>query len=110
VKDLPHGRLRREGPAPRHAAGPFGFELGPFSAGRTHVMYAAKAGDAARLRWLLARGGAAGAKGLGGADGAVLGDPGGARGDGAGAAGTGDCATPLYAPATWATWRWCGSC
>ena len=34
VKDLPHGRLRQEGPAPQHAAGPFGFERGPFSAGR----------------------------------------------------------------------------
>ena len=56
VKDLPHGRVRQEGPAPRLAAEPFGFERGPFSAGRTHVMYAAQAGDAARLRWLIARG------------------------------------------------------
>ena len=48
VKDLPHGRVRREGPAPQHAAEPFGFERGPFSAGRTHVMYAAQAGKAAR--------------------------------------------------------------
>ena len=56
VKDLPHGRVRREGPARRGAAVPFGFERGPFSAGRTHVMYAARAGDVARLAWLLARG------------------------------------------------------
>jgi len=56
VKDLPHGRARREGPARQHAVEPFGFELGPFSAGRTHMMYAAQAGDAARLRWLIARG------------------------------------------------------
>jgi hypothetical protein len=50
VKDLPHGRVRQG------AAVPFGFEGGPFSAGRTHVMYAAQAGDVARLTWLLARG------------------------------------------------------
>jgi hypothetical protein len=56
VKDLPHGRARQEGPAPRHAAEPFGFERGPFSAGRTHVMYAAQAGLTARLVWLIARG------------------------------------------------------
>jgi hypothetical protein len=56
VKDLPHGCARQEGPARQYAEEPFGFELGPFSAGRTHVMYAAQAGDAARLRWLIARG------------------------------------------------------
>jgi hypothetical protein len=56
VKDLPHGRARQEGPAAEDAEEPFGFDLGPFSAGRTHVMYAAQAGDAARLRWLIARG------------------------------------------------------
>ena len=56
VKDLPHGCVRREGPALQHAAEPFGFERGPFSAGRTHVMYAAQAGAVARLRWLIARG------------------------------------------------------
>jgi ankyrin repeat protein len=56
VKDLPHGRARQEGPAAEDAEEPFGFELGPFSAGRTHMMYAAQAGDAARMRWLIARG------------------------------------------------------
>jgi len=56
VKDLPHGCARKEGPARQHAAGPFGFDLGPFSAGRTRVMFAAQAGDVARLRWLIARG------------------------------------------------------
>ena len=45
VKDLPHGRVRREGPARQGAAAPFGFERGPFSAGRTHQIYAAQAGD-----------------------------------------------------------------
>ncbi len=53
VKDLPHGCVRREGPAPQRATEPFGFER---PALRTHVMYAAQAGDVARLRWLLARG------------------------------------------------------
>ena len=53
VKDLPHGCARREGPAPQGATGPFGFER---PALRTHVMYAAQAGDAVRLRWLIARG------------------------------------------------------
>ena len=111
VKDLPHGRVVREGPARRGAAVPFGFERGPFSAGRTHVMYAAQAGDVARLTWLLARGArlelkdwagkkcavaagagrAAGAKGLAGKNCAVLGCAGGARGDGAGAARAGRC-------------------
>ena len=56
VKDLPHGCVRREGPARWDAEEPFGFDLGPCSAGRTHVMYAAQAGLAARLRWLIARG------------------------------------------------------
>ena len=56
VKDLPLGRVVREGPTRRGATVPFGFDLGPFSAGRTHVMYAAQAGDVARLAWLLARG------------------------------------------------------
>ena len=55
IKDLPHGRVRREGPATRFEP-PFGFERGPFSAGRTHLMYAAQAGDVPRLTWLLARG------------------------------------------------------
>jgi ankyrin repeat protein len=55
VKDLPHGRVRQEGPA-RQFYRTFGCELGPFSAGRTHVMYAAQAGLAARLQWLIARG------------------------------------------------------
>ena len=56
VKDLPHGRARQEGPALRDATKPFGIDLGPFSAGRTRLMYAAQAGDVARLAWLLARG------------------------------------------------------
>ena len=56
VKDLPHGRARREGPAAEDAGAPFGFDRGPSSAGRTHLMYAAQAGDVARLTWLLARG------------------------------------------------------
>ena len=56
VKDLPHGRVVREGPAAQGATEPVGYERGPFSAGRTHVMYAAQAGDVARLKWLLARG------------------------------------------------------
>ena len=56
VKDLPHGRVRREGPARQGDAEPFGIEGGPFSAGRTHLMYAAQAGDVARLAWLMARG------------------------------------------------------
>jgi hypothetical protein len=34
VKDLPLGRVRREGPARRGAAVPFGIERGPCSAGR----------------------------------------------------------------------------
>ena len=58
VKDLPHGRVRREGPAEQGAAG-FCCERGPFSAGRTHLMYAARAGDVARLArgcWRGARG------------------------------------------------------
>ena len=50
VKDLPHGCVRQEGPAAEGAEEPFGFEWGPFSAGRTHVMFAAQAGDAERLR------------------------------------------------------------
>ena len=37
VKDLPHGRVVREGPARRGAPKPFGFDRGPFSAGRTHL-------------------------------------------------------------------------
>ena len=56
VKDLPHGRVVREGPAWQGAVVPFGIDLGPFSAGRTHLMYAAQAGNVARLKWLLARG------------------------------------------------------
>jgi len=56
LKDLPHGRARQEGPAVQGATEPFGFDHGPFSAGRTRVMYAAQAGDVARLRWLIARG------------------------------------------------------
>jgi ankyrin repeat protein len=56
VKDLPHGRVRREGPAAMNDDAPFGFDRGPSSAGRTHLMYAAQAGDVARLTWLLARG------------------------------------------------------
>jgi hypothetical protein len=56
VKDLPHGRVRQEGPALVHCSLPFWCERGPFSAGRTHLMYAAQAGDVARLTWLLARG------------------------------------------------------
>jgi hypothetical protein len=56
VKDLPHGRVVREGPARQGDAEPFGLERGPFSAGRTHVMFAAQAGGVARLAWLLARG------------------------------------------------------
>ena len=56
VKDLPHGRVRQEGPALEDADEPFGCERGPFSAERTHLMYAAQAGDVARLTWLLARG------------------------------------------------------
>ena len=56
LKDLPHGRARQEGPAVQGATEPFGFDHGPFSAGRTRVMYAAQAGEVARLRWLLARG------------------------------------------------------
>ena len=56
VKDLPHGRVRREGPAAQGATKPFGFQRSPLSARRTHVMYAARAGDVARLTWLLARG------------------------------------------------------
>ena len=56
VKDQPHGCVRLEGPAPRYATTPFAFDLGPFSARRTHVMSAAQAGNAARLRWLIARG------------------------------------------------------
>jgi hypothetical protein len=56
LKDLPHGRARREGPAVQGATEPFGFDHGPFSARRTRVMYAAQAGDVARLRWLIARG------------------------------------------------------
>ncbi len=55
VKDLPHGTLRREGPARRWLPD-FGREAGPFSMARTHLMYVAQAGDVARLRWLLARG------------------------------------------------------
>ena len=55
VKDLPHGTLRREGPSREwHPA--FGREAGPFSVARTRLMYAAQAGNVARLRWLLARG------------------------------------------------------
>ena len=42
VKDLPHGRARREGPSAQGAAAPFGFDRGPFSAGRTRLMYAAR--------------------------------------------------------------------
>jgi hypothetical protein len=38
VKDLPHGRVRREGPAEQYDAAPFGCERGPFSARRTHLM------------------------------------------------------------------------
>ena len=56
VKDLPHGRARQEGPTCWFRAVPFGFDLGLLSAGRTHVMFAAQAGDSARLRWLIARG------------------------------------------------------
>ncbi len=55
MKDLPHGRVRQEGPARQYDV-PFGFDCGPFSAAHTHVMYAAQAGDVARLAWLLARG------------------------------------------------------
>ena len=55
VKDLPHGTLRREGPAKRFYP-TFSREAGPYSMARTRLMYAAQAGDAARLRWLLARG------------------------------------------------------
>ena len=56
VKDLPHGRVRQEGPSVRDATEPFGFDRGPFSAGRTRLMYAAMCGDEERVRWLLARG------------------------------------------------------
>ena len=55
IKDLPHGTLRREGPA-QHYHPAFGREAGPYSMARTRLMYAAQAGDAARLRWLIARG------------------------------------------------------
>jgi hypothetical protein len=56
VKDLPHGRARREGPSAQGATEPFGFDLGPCSAKRTRIMFAAQKGDVARLRWLIARG------------------------------------------------------
>jgi hypothetical protein len=56
VKDLPHGRARQEGPSMQGATKPFGFDLGPCSAKRTRLMFAAQKGDVARLRWLSARG------------------------------------------------------
>ena len=56
VKDLPHGRARQEGPSVQGATEPFGFDLGPRSAKRTRVMFAAQKGDVQRLQWLIARG------------------------------------------------------
>ena len=71
VKDLPHGRARREGPSGRDATEPFGLDFGPCSLKRTRLMFAAQKSDASRLRWLLARGAKLEAKGLAGQHGTL---------------------------------------
>ena len=60
VKDLPHGALKWKDVtlAAAHPSQLLGKEtvVDPFGKERTRLMYAAQAGDVARLRWLLARG------------------------------------------------------
>jgi hypothetical protein len=53
VTDLPHGLVRREGPAQKGSKVLFGFQV---PAKRTRLMYAAQAGSVARLRRLVAQG------------------------------------------------------
>ena len=58
VKDLPHGALKRKDTEPGAVLTMQEKEtvVDPFGKKRTRLMYAAFAGDAARLRWLLKRG------------------------------------------------------
>ena len=98
VKDLRHGALKLQDAEGRamwerdaHGAfllGKYGSRVRavvPLGAKRTHLMYAAQAGDVARLAWLLARGARLELKDWRGRT-ALLGRAGGARGHGAGAA------------------------
>jgi hypothetical protein len=105
VKDLPHGALQK-----MDGGGELVFEMDalgarvldaggkpipvmdPFGKQRTRLMYAAQAGDVARVKWLLARGARVELKdSLGRTALYVLGRAGGARGDGAGVACAGRC-------------------
>ena len=54
LKDLPHGRLRLRSAEEAVAAGLPEFD--PYGMGRTRLMYAAYAGDEARVEWLMKRG------------------------------------------------------
>ena len=52
LKDLPHGRLKQHGPRNKDGAA----VVDPYGKKRTRLMHAARKGDGARVRWLLARG------------------------------------------------------